>query len=202
MVVRPDGSIVTIEPQTPTPDQLAPPQEANAGVPKPPSRPAATPERLSATGPNSSVNPVQPVRGAPLALNPQPVRRQPQTTERTPEAAQNTTIARATPTQRLAPAPATAAPTAPGTSSGPVEYVVQLAARRNEQQAVDAYNAFKAKYGNLVGRYKRLIQRADLGASGIYYRVRVGPMGSEATATDLCNKLKAAGLSDCLVRRR
>jgi cell division septation protein DedD len=106
-------------------------------------------------------------------------------------------VARATPPQQPAPAPS-----ALGSDAGPAEYVVQLAARRNEQQALDAYSSLRSRYSNLLGRYQPLIQRTDLGQAGIYYRVRVGPMASAAAATELCDQLKAAGLPDCLVRQR
>lgn len=200
VVVRPDGSIVTIEPQEPAGEPPAPAvQAADAAIPTPPSRPAAPPVRLAASGNASDVTPVQPVRGAPLALNPQPVRQGQQAPQAAPR-----TVARAVPPQTtVAPqSPAPAAPTALGAESGSVEYVVQLAARRSEEQASQAFDSLKARYAGLLGRYQPLIQRADLGEAGVYYRVRVGPMASAATANELCTQLKAAGLPDCLVRRR
>ena len=44
------------------------------------------------------------------------------------------------------------------------------------------------------------IQRADLGAKGIYYRARVGPFPTRSEAIEVCEKLKAAG-STCIVTR-
>jgi cell division protein FtsN len=54
----------------------------------------------------------------------------------------------------------------------------------------------------VIGNYRPLIQRADVEGQGIYYRLRVGPMSSQAEATQVCNNLKAAGMGDCLVRER
>ena len=80
-------------------------------------------------------------------------------------------------------------------------YVVQLAARRSEDQAVGAFNELRSRYSALAG-YQPNIQRADLGDRGVYYRVRVGPIADVAQANQLCDDLKAAGMSDCLVRRQ
>ena len=109
----------------------------------------------------------------------------------------------AAPAPEPAPAPRAVASASPAPAASPSgQYVVQLAARKNEEQAQSAYDALKAKYGNLLGRYQPLIQRADLGDRGVYYRVRVGPMASAESAGELCTQLKAAGLTDCLVRQR
>ena len=44
------------------------------------------------------------------------------------------------------------------------------------------------------------VQRADMGAGGIFYRVRIGPFPNKATAQDMCWQIKAAKLA-CLVVR-
>ena len=80
-------------------------------------------------------------------------------------------------------------------------YVVQLAARRSEDQAVSAFNELRSRY-SVLSSYRPNIQRADLGDRGVYYRVRVGPMANKTSADQLCDDLKAAGMSDCLVRRQ
>lgn len=235
VVVRPDGSIVSIEPQEPTPaPSAAPTQTAAADIPVPPSRPAPAaapaptrePVRLASTSSDASpppVPPVQPTRAAPsapppsnapLALNPQAAQQQAE------QPAGSQRVARAAPDRSVQPQsrtwftavpsspPAAAAAPAPTTSPAPSagtdtrQYVVQLAARRNEEQANEAYNTLKAQYAGLLGRYQPLIQRADLGERGVYYRVRVGPMASAEAAKDVCEQLKTAGLPDCLVRPR
>ena len=46
-----------------------------------------------------------------------------------------------------------------------------------------------------------LVERADLGAeSGVYYRLRVGPMADETAAKTLCARLKTRNI-DCLIVR-
>jgi cell division protein FtsN len=44
------------------------------------------------------------------------------------------------------------------------------------------------------------IQQADLGAKGVFYRVRVGSWSARKDAVDLCEKLKAAG-GNCFVTK-
>jgi cell division protein FtsN len=43
------------------------------------------------------------------------------------------------------------------------------------------------------------VQEANLGAKGTYHRLLVGPPGSRAQASALCNDLKTAGYKDCWV---
>jgi len=184
-------------------------------VPVPPSRPDDAPVRVSSApsaGENASappVTPVRPVRGGPMQLNPNPVLRRPESAAAAPAASRSDPAApdrsapAAAPAPEPAPAPRAVASASPAPAASPSgQYVVQLAARKNEEQAQSAYDALKAKYGNLLGRYQPLIQRADLGDRGVYYRVRVGPMASAESAGELCTQLKAAGLTDCLVRQR
>jgi cell division septation protein DedD len=81
-------------------------------------------------------------------------------------------------------------------------YVIQLAAYRSEQEAMAQYQQLKARHGTLLGNLPPSVQQTNLGASGTFYRLGMGPVNSKITATDLCNKLIAAGERDCLVRRR
>ena len=51
----------------------------------------------------------------------------------------------------------------------------------------------------LLGNYRPMVQKADLGAKGVWYRLRIGPIFDKDTATKLCGQLKARGHPDCLV---
>lgn len=82
------------------------------------------------------------------------------------------------------------------------DYVVQISARRSQQDALAAFSGLQDKYGDVLNGYRPLIQKADLGSKGIYYRLRVGPMTSKDTAATVCNQLKAKGLSGCFVSTR
>ncbi len=86
-----------------------------------------------------------------------------------------------------------------GISSG--DFLLQLAARRSHDGAMQAFSKLKQQYVSILGSYTSDIQKADLGAKGIYYRVRVGPINSRSAAMDVCQQLKDAG-GDCLIRQK
>lgn len=94
------------------------------------------------------------------------------------------------------------APSQPAPQTGDTGYVIQLAAYRSEGEAMTQYQQLKARHANLVGNLPPSVQQTNLGASGTFYRLGMGPMQSKQAATELCNKLIAAGERDCLVRRR
>jgi len=79
-------------------------------------------------------------------------------------------------------------------------YVVQLSSQKTEDQAKAAFASLQKKFGAVLGGQQPNIQRADLGSKGTYFRVRVGPLASQAEAADLCRRLKSAGGS-CFVTR-
>ena len=51
-----------------------------------------------------------------------------------------------------------------------------------------------------MGAHEANVQRANLGAKGVWYRLRIGPIGARGTANELCKKLRAAGGPACFVR--
>lgn len=81
-------------------------------------------------------------------------------------------------------------------SSG--EYLVQIAALRTQEAADAAWvGAVGADPGIYNGAEKR-IQRADLGAKGVFFRLRVGAFGERPEAVSFCNELKERGKT-CIV---
>lgn len=106
-------------------------------------------------------------------------------------------------------APQSQAPSAPVEKTPPAAtapaatpaggYVVQLAAFRDEPSARAEFRKLQKKFPVLAG-LSADIQKADLGAKGIYYRLRGGYM-DKAKAADLCTGLKAQGQA-CLVKPR
>jgi cell division septation protein DedD len=66
--------------------------------------------------------------------------------------------------------------------------------------ALAAFADLQQKYTSLLGNYQPLIESANLGDKGTWYRLRVGPISKKADAETLCRKLKGAGLRSCLVR--
>lgn len=94
-----------------------------------------------------------------------------------------------------APAPAAAEP-AP---AAPSKYVVQLGAKKSQTEALATFADIQQKHPSLLGNYRPMVQKADLGSKGTWYRLRVGPVDNKGTADKLCSQLKSQGLPDCLV---
>ena len=85
-------------------------------------------------------------------------------------------------------------------SAGNGKFVVQVTARRDQTSALEAFANLQQKYPGVLASYQPLIQRADLGKKGIFYRLRVGPLDTKSAAGNLCGRLKAKGLKTCFVR--
>jgi cell division septation protein DedD len=97
-----------------------------------------------------------------------------------------------------APKPvATQASATPATGS--TKYVVQVGSKKNQTEALASFADMQQKYPSLIGSYRPMVQKADLGAKGVWYRLRIGPIADKAAAAKLCSQLKAQGLPDCLV---
>jgi hypothetical protein len=79
-------------------------------------------------------------------------------------------------------------------------YAVQVTSERSESSAQAAFRVLQAKYPQQLGGRQAIIRRADLGASGTYYRAVVGPLRSAEEAKRLCSGLKAAG-ADCIIQK-
>ena len=58
-----------------------------------------------------------------------------------------------------------------------------------------------AKYADLQ-KYPHEIQTTDLGAQGIFYRLRAGSFATRDEAAKACAILKAKGLNDCITKER
>ncbi|WP_162901476.1 SPOR domain-containing protein [Breoghania sp. L-A4] len=100
----------------------------------------------------------------------------------------------------VSPAPA-AQPSAPARDvSVPAgAYFVQISSQRTRDQAESSYASMQRRYPSVLGGVSSVIQEADLGDRGVFYRVRI-VADSQSEANQLCESLKAAG-GDCFVRR-
>src|SRR6185312_5130935 len=100
------------------------------------------------------------------------------------------------------PAVQTAAATpaaTPAAAAGPTKYVVQVGSKKNQTDALASFADMQQKYPTLLASYRPMVQKADLGTKGTWYRLRIGPIADKTTATKLCGQLKSQGLPDCLV---
>jgi cell division septation protein DedD len=91
------------------------------------------------------------------------------------------------------------APLAPAAAPGPHgRFLVQLAALRSHDEAEQEWRQFGVKAPGLARDAHMDIQRADLGAQGIYFRLRAGYFDTRERAGAYCDKAKADG-HDCMV---
>lgn len=85
-------------------------------------------------------------------------------------------------------APAASAPAKSTAVAG--GYVLQIGAYKSQSDADVAWKSYRAKH-SIVGGYSEDVQKADLGDKGTWYRLRIGSFSDKASATALCDKLKA-----------
>lgn len=110
--------------------------------------------------------------------------------------------AKAAPPQK--PAPAKAAPAKDKKPAKPAKaggggHGIHLASYSSEARAREGWEQLRRRFPDLAGLQPR-IERADLGAKGIFFRLRAGPLASAQAAQAVCTKLKAGGQSCSPVR--
>jgi|GEM_PF-2929130 len=84
-------------------------------------------------------------------------------------------------------------------AAAPSKYVVQVGSKKNQTDALASFADMQQKYPSLLANYRPIVQKADLGAKGTWYRLRIGPIADKTAANKLCGQLKSQGLPDCLV---
>jgi hypothetical protein len=104
-------------------------------------------------------------------------------------------------TQAQAPAatPAGALPAPRFAVSGP--YVAQLAALQSEAAVRPAWDRLASRSPALFQSAQLDVERADLGQSGVYYRLRAGYFADREEAGRFCDRIKQMG-QDCIAVRR
>ncbi|CCQ73624.1 SPOR domain-containing protein [Magnetospira sp. QH-2] len=192
--------------EAPKVEHLLPPPES----PLPP--PAPAPKQEAAPLPPPTANaptPLKPVTAQPLTKPETILKAAPKPAPAPPPAP----VAKAKPEAKPAPKPVvkpkpvakpvqrpSALAKSVGSKSLGKVYQVQVAALRDRNKAVQAWSTLQKKHKDLLGTLSVAIVRADLGAKGIYYRVRGGPLANNDKAKDLCAKLKQRKVG-CLVVR-
>ena len=96
------------------------------------------------------------------------------------------------PPEKSAPAETAARPTS--------AYQIQLVAVGKREQAEGMWKKLMSKHPKVFANLEPDIVRADLGNKGVLYRLRAGPIDSEAKARSLCADLRRRKV-DCLVVR-
>lgn len=77
---------------------------------------------------------------------------------------------------------------------------IQLAAFKSEDQARGAWSSLQQRFPNELGGLPLIIEQADLGPKGIFYRVQTGPLASREVALAMCDRLKVQGQSCILAQ--
>lgn len=86
------------------------------------------------------------------------------------------------------------------TSSSSGNFRVQLFAGRSESDAEAAWVKLKGKNRDLLASLSSSVAKADLADRGVFYRLRAGPLESEAKAKALCKALGGRGVSCIIIR--
>ncbi len=207
VVTREEPIVELPRPSTP-PADTAPARTAEAPAPRtavpPPSQPARTAEapNLRDTGTSAP---------APTRVTP-PQTQTPQPVETARTTNQDGRIIVPPPSSRLrdagtqaaAPAARSAGaigPQLPRPSATSGNFVVQLASLPSQGAADQTWSRVASRYSDLMGGFTKDVQPVDLGAKGVFYRLRIGYFGSRNDAASFCQTLKARG-QDCLVASR
>ncbi len=110
------------------------------------------------------------------------------------------------PTRLGAPATAVAAvspPTVPASAAASHAVsngvLLQIGSYKSDAEARAAWKAFQASHG-IAAAYLADVKQVDLGAKGIWYRLRMAGFSDKDSAIAACEKLKADGAS-CLIAR-
>jgi hypothetical protein len=141
-----------------------------------------------------------PAPAGPYKVEPPPEVAAPQvqTTEAPPAPMEPALAAEESPVVELDPQPVVlAAPVF--VANGP--YVAQLAALQSEAAVDPAWRRFASRAPDLFARARMDVERADLGARGVYHRVRAGYFADRANAALFCERIRQMG-QDCIVAAR
>ena len=77
---------------------------------------------------------------------------------------------------------------------------VQLMSSPNKPAVEKSWTTMSKKY-SMLKDLPYEVEKADLGAKGVFYRLKAGSLPTKAEATALCSKLKAAGGSCFVVKK-
>ena len=79
-------------------------------------------------------------------------------------------------------------------------FLLQIGSYKSEAEASVSWQTYKSAHP-VVAAYASDIHRAELGAKGTWYRLRVGPFASLTEANAACAQIKASG-GNCFPAKR
>lgn len=92
----------------------------------------------------------------------------------------------------MAPASMNGGSSAAPTSLSGFQPAVHLSSYRQKKAALKGWSQLQKRFGSVLGGLETSIERVDLGGGkGVFYRLKAGPLPSNADAESLCRKLKA-----------
>ena len=97
--------------------------------------------------------------------------------------------------------PAAPAPAASEKITATGAWQVQLAALKEESRAKSEWTRAMKVAPAILGNLPHEVVRADLGAKGVFYRLRAGGFAAREQAEQVCESLKAKGIG-CVVAKR
>jgi len=80
----------------------------------------------------------------------------------------------------------------------PGTHYVQLGSIKSAAAAASEWSKLQKKYPDELASAKYHVERADLGAKGVFFRIQAGPMAGES-ASEICGSIKAQSPGGCLV---
>lgn len=101
-----------------------------------------------------------------------------------PAAAEPVEAPKPQPAEKPEPAPTLAATASSG------QYMAQLGAFGSNEDALAAWTKIDAAHGAMFPTKEHTVQRADLGAKGVFYRLQLGPFSNETSARKVCDYLQ------------
>lgn len=124
-------------------------------------------------------------------------------------AAQNNTptqpkTAQNTPTLPLqTPPPPARTPTQSASAGSALSgsHLVQVGAFKSQVEADGVWTRMQGKLGDYLNGKSRDVEQADLGAKGVFFRLRIGPFSSSDDAKTYCEGLKTRN-QDCIVKAK
>lgn len=160
-----------------------------------PEEPVSAPERPPLTVETEDTDRLERPRGSEPADEPEPAPAPAPEPEPVREREAEPVRQDEAPAEQPAPQPARPAVSANG------NFVVQIAAFRTVEEAEEAWIAFIARFPDLAGGRSPSIVEANLGARGIYHRLRIAGFETRDEASRYCQTLSSRG-QDCLVAAR
>lgn len=79
-------------------------------------------------------------------------------------------------------------------------YAVQISSVRSVEQAEITFGTLQQRFPVLLASREPMVQRADLGERGIFFRLAITGFATRPAAEDFCDALKDGG-QDCFVRK-